>query len=237
MSENNEQSVHRVARVRTAWLRPWLMVLAVAASFATQAPSRALAGDNAGDTLIKILGTEVLPGSDLTNLGGGIIDVSDEVVPTLSIAYFLTQNIAIETICCFTEHTISDRVGALTGPGSKIADVWIFPPTVSLQYHMPIGAFKPYLGVGVSYMAFFDEKSYLPGTDVDLKGDWGFALGGGLDVGLGGGWQLSVDVKKILNLDSDIYANGTYLDTVELDPWLVSVGVGYRFNISDLLAH
>jgi outer membrane protein len=220
--------------------RAWLLAFALAALAAAPTAPRALAGDNSGDTLIKVLGTEVLPGSDLKSSGDGVIDVSANVVPTLSIAYFLTKNIAVEAICCFTQHTISDRVGAFNGlggggPGSKVADVWIFPPTVSLQYHLPIGAFKPYVSVGASYMAFFDETSYLPGHDVDLKGDWGLSLGGGLDVGLGGGWQLSVDVKKILDLDSRIYVDGGYLDTVKLDPWLISVGVGYRFNLSDLL--
>jgi len=204
------------------------------AFLAAVAPAHA--GDNSGNTLIKVLGTEVLTGSHLKGAGDDVIDVSSNTVPTLSIAYFLTENIAVEAICCFTEHSISDRAGAFTGPGAKIADVWVFPPTVSLQYHLPIGAFKPYVSVGASYLVFFDEKSFI-GANVDLENDWGLSLGGGLDVSLGNGWQLSFDVKKIVSLDSKIYAGGSYVDTVELDPWLISVGVGYRFNIADLLGH
>ncbi|MGE0024513.1 MAG: OmpW family protein, partial [Hyphomicrobium sp.] len=187
----------------------------MAIALALPAASPALAGDNQGNTLIKVLGTYVLPESDLKGASGLTIDVEERAVPTLSIAYFLTNNIAVETICCFTSHSIFNQAN-----GAKISDVWIFPPTLSLQYHQQLGAFKPYVGVGVNYMAIFDES----GPGIDLKNDWGLALGGGVDVALGGGWQLSFDVKKIIGIDSDIHAGGAYLDTVELDPWMVSVG-------------
>lgn len=212
----------------------WLAASLVAMVLAFQGASSAMAGDNKGNTLIKVLGTYVLPNSDLKGVSGLTIDVEEQAVPTLSIAYFLTNNLAIETICCFTSHSIYGTNAGLNG--QKISDVWIFPPTLSLQYHQQIGAFKPYVGVGVNYMAIFDETDHQGLGGVDLKNDWGLALGGGVDVALGGGWQLSVDVKKIIGIDSDIHAGGVYLDTVELDPWLVSVGVGYRFNFQDLLA-
>jgi len=212
----------RWAVVPCSWLAASLVVMLLA----FQGASPALAGDNKGNTLVKVLGTYVVPGSDLKGSSGLTIDVEDNAVPTLSIAYFLTNNLAIETICCFTSHSIYNQA-----TGTKISDVWIFPPTLSLQYHQQIGAFKPYVGVGVNYMAMFDESN----PAIDLKNDWGLALGGGVDVALGGGWQLSFDVKKIIGMDSDIHAGGVYLDTVELDPWLISVGVGYRFNIQDLL--
>jgi len=223
----NQNKTRRVSRIAA-------VLIAFIAAFAMQGTvSSVQAGDNQGNTLIKVLGTFVVPSSDLKNNGSGI-HVTNAEIPTLSIAYFLTNSLALETICCFTAHSIDDH-GLLGNTGAKIADTWIFPPTLSLQYHHQMGAFKPYVGVGVSYFAFFGETSY-QGTHIDLKNDWGFALGGGLDVALGGGWQLSVDAKKILDLDTKIYNNGTYVDTAELDPWLISVGVGYRFNIGDLFA-
>jgi outer membrane protein len=198
-------------------------------------PVQARAGDNQGDTLVKLFGTMMLPSSDLKHNGGSAIDVDDDTVPTLSIAYFLTDHIALETICCFAQTSIYDR-GLAGNPGAKLADTWIFPPTLSVQYHQQIGAFKPYAGIGVSFMDFFGEKSFsVPG--IDIKNAWGLTLGAGVDVALGGGWQLSVDAKKVLNLNADIYSRNTYIDTAELDPWLISVGVGYRFNFSDLLRH
>jgi len=199
----------------------------------------ARAGDDKGNTLVKVLGTFVMPQSDLKNNGGSVLHVTQAELPSLSIAYFLTDNLAVETICCFSEHSINNRVPGLLGlgAGATIADTWIFPPTLSLQYHHRMGAFKPYVGVGISYFAFFGETGYSPVGPIDLKNDWGLALGGGLDVALGGGWQLSFDVKKILDLETKIYAGGNYVDTAELDPWLISVGVGYRFNIGDLFGH
>ncbi|CAN1721045.1 outer membrane protein [Hyphomicrobium sp. 1Nfss2.1] len=227
MTKNNSRQVSKVAA----------LIFAIAGVFASQAVAPAArAGDDNGNTLVKVLGTFVMPQSDLKNGGGGVLHVSQAEIPTLSIAYFLTDSLAVETICCFTEHTITNRVPGLLGlgAGAAIADTWIFPPTLSLQYHHRMGAFKPYVGVGVSYFSFFGETGYTPAGAVDLKSDWGLALGGGLDVALGGGWQLSIDAKKILDLESKIYVNDTYIDTAELDPWLISVGVGYRFNVGDL---
>lgn len=221
-------------------LRAALLALGMLVLFAAQAgTSPALAGDNTGNTMVKLFGSFVLPDSDLKKNGSGVIDVTDETVPTVSIAYFLTNNLALEAICCFTEHSIYNQVPGLLGlgAGSKIASTWILPATLSLQYHRQMGAFKPYVGVGVSYFSFFSETDFTPAGSVDLKDDWGLALGGGVDVALGGGWQLSVDAKKILDMDTKIYVGGKYLDTAELDPWIVSVGVGYRFNFQDLLGH
>ncbi len=191
-----------------------------------------LQGSNTGNVEVKVLGTVVAPESDLKHGGDNQIHVGDSYIPSLSLSYFLTDHWALEAICCFSKNTISNR--RLLGVShQKIATTWIFPPTVSLQYHQQIGRFRPYAGVGLSYLAFFDEKSYaVPG--IDLKNAWGVTVGGGMDVALGKGWQLSFDVKKVLALNSDLYAGKTYVDTVELDPWLISAGVGYRFNFSDL---
>ncbi|MEO8407690.1 MAG: OmpW family outer membrane protein, partial [Oxalobacteraceae bacterium] len=41
-------------------------------------------------------------------------------------------------------------------------------------------------------------------------------------------WSLNLDVKKV-QIRRDLTADGTKLGTVKVDPWLVGVGVGYRF--------
>jgi outer membrane protein len=42
---------------------------------------------------------------------------------------------------------------------------------------------------------------------------------------------LNVDVKKVwVSVDATVYALGTAVYTsVDVDPWLVGVGIGYRF--------
>ena len=215
-----------------------LLSIALVAAALAAAPlsGAARAGDNKGNVLVKVYAGAIITDNDWSGPLDGKVNASDEFIPTMTITAFVTDNIALEMLCCFSKHSFNSRLG-----GGKLADTWIFPPTISLQYHQQIGAFKPYVGVGVGYIHFFSETGFS-----DLNGDgapdgynlsdtWALALGGGLDVALGGGWQLSVDFKKFLGVDADLAINGQHVDQAHLDPWLISAGVGYRFNFCDLL--
>ena len=98
-----------------------------------------------------------------------------------------------------------------------------------------MGGFKPYVGAGVEYMAFFDEgHSDIGGAKLHLDNAWGFALQAGFDLEVGQGWYLNADVKHVW-LDTDASWEGTNITSkVDVDPWIVSVGLGYRFNLSDI---
>ena len=109
---------------------------------------------------------------------------------------------------------------------------------MTLQYHFDdMGGFKPYVGAGVQYIAFFNEGSNIGGS-LDIDNAFGFALQAGVDVSLGDGWYLNADVKKIW-LDTELTwtdsVAGTVRADVDIDPWIISAGVGYRFNLADLL--
>jgi outer membrane protein len=42
-------------------------------------------------------------------------------------------------------------------------------------------------------------------------------------------WHANIDVKKVF-LDTDVsFANGAINADVDIDPWIVGVGLGYRF--------
>jgi outer membrane protein len=144
------------------------------------APQQAVAGDNHGDIMIRGVVTGVLPDTDATvklngsRIPGAGADVSDEVIPAVTISYFFTDNIAVELFCCFAKHSI-DATGSIAALG-EIGDTWIFPPALTAQYHFnPDGTFKPYVGVGMQYIAFFDEDSKLgPGTSLGVDDGLGF---------------------------------------------------------------
>ena len=100
-----------------------------------------------------------------------------------------------------------------------------------------MGGFKPYVGVGGQYIHLFDESSNIGGK-LDIDDAFGFALQAGVDVSLGDGWYLNADVKKIwINTDVtwDFGGGNNIRADVDIDPWIISAGVGYRFNLSDLL--
>ena len=206
----------------------------------------AAAGDNNGNFMVRVLGTVVDPDTDVKSVtadgapvAGADADVSTEVIPALTLTYFFNPNIAVELFCCFAQHDV-DGKGSLSGLG-EIASTWIFPPALTLQYHFnAMGGFKPYVGAGVQFIAFFDEgtgDNKLNASSVDIDNAFGFTLQAGADIALGDGWYLNADVKKTW-LNTDVTWHDTDLGTVradvDLDPWIFSAGLGYRFNLEDI---
>ncbi len=218
--------------------------LAIAAGVAC-ASLPALAGDNYGNFMIRGLVTGVVPDTEASVYAGGSrirgadAEVSDEVIPATTLTYFFTDNLAVELFCCFAKHQIKGT-GAIAGLG-EIAETWIFPPALTAQYHFNSGGkFKPYVGAGLQYIAFFDEsvgQNRLGARSVDIDDAVGFTLQAGLDIAMGNGWYLNADVKKTW-LDTDISWNGTGVTAkADIDPWIFSAGFGYRFNLSDIFGH
>lgn len=211
----------------------------------------ALAGSDDGNFMVRALGTVVDPDAEATVSAGGVVipgadaDVSTEVIPALTLTYFLNKNFAVELFCCFAQHEI-DGKGAIAALG-EIADTWIFPPALTLQYHFTsMGSFKPYVGAGVQYIDFFDTgtgANLIGATKVDIDAAWGFTLQAGVDVSLGNGWSLNADVKKTW-LDTTVtwhnaaVAGGVnVVGDADVDPWIFSAGLGYRFNLGSIFGH
>lgn len=218
----------------------WLKTAALAAMVVSGAGVTPVsAGNYNGDFLVRLQGTVVAPDAGADVSVGGVLqptwdaDVSTEVIPTLTLTYFLTKNIAAELFCCFAKFEAEGKGGT---PVNDLGDFWVFPPIVTLQYHFDsMGGFKPYVGAGVEYMAFFSEgNSGIGGAQLNLDNAWGFALQAGFDLEVGQGWYLNADVKKVW-LNTEASWEGTAITAdVDVDPWIVSVGLGYRFNLSDV---
>ncbi len=218
-------------------------IIALAAPVALT--TAAHAGDPNGKFQAKILATGVLPNGEISsvltdNVGlpaGSQTDVSDSYVPTIALEYFFTQNFSVETICCITPHDV-DGAGALQG-GELIDDAIVLPATITLKYHLTnLGAVKPYIGAGPAHFFIFDEdvgagSAPLGVTDVDLSDEFGLALQAGFDVPIDDkGWIFSLDAKRYFIDTTATFsgANGVLIQTDhDLDPWVVSAGIGYRF--------
>jgi outer membrane protein W len=99
----------------------------------------------------------LLSGGPGSVVPGATTNTSWSVIPKLEISYFLTRNWAISTICCLSPHTVTGT-GVLAG--STLAKMFVFPPTLLLQYHFTnFGAFQPYIGVGVNFTTFWGTRA------------------------------------------------------------------------------
>jgi outer membrane protein len=211
----------------------WFGLAALAAAAAVALPAQA--GDSDGNFQAKLGVTGVILDNDTTSTtpaGLGQAEVNDTVIPTLTLTYYLNKNWAVELFCCFAQLNVEGKSGALDGLG-KLASTWVFPPILTAQYHFDgLGAFKPYVGAGVQWIHYFDEKSNIGGS-VDFDDSWGFALQAGVDYDLGQGWSLGVDVKKVWEETKLTYSSGVVANH-DIDPLYVTANLGYRFNLSDI---
>ena len=211
-----------------------MAAVATVASAATLAATPVMAGNYGGDFMIRAGGTVVPPDASGEVSAAGVpiagsdADVSTEVIPSATLTYFFTRNIAAELFCCFAKHQ-AEAEGSIAALG-EVADFWIFPPAVTLQYHFDnMGGFKPYVGAGVQYIHFFNEKSNYGSVEIDDA--FGFTLQAGVDVEIGGGWYLNADVKKTW-IDTEVNWTTAGLQAdVDVDPWIFTVGLGYRFDL------
>lgn len=155
--------------------------------------------------------------------GDAGVSINNKWMPELDVSYFFTPNIAAELILTFPQkHDV--RLN-----GDKIGTLKHLPPTLLAQYHFTnFGAFKPYVGAGVNYTRF-SNVSILDGAVTVKKNSFGGALQIGFDYALDKNWSLNFDVKKVY-LGTKVTGAGAFQDTkFKVDPWLVGVGVGYRF--------
>lgn len=175
------------------------------------------------------------------NVAGGA-EIGDQYVPEFDITYFFTNNIAAELILAVTPHDVSavnvTVPGALTNATIDLGDVWLLPPTLTLQYHFQNDTkFKPYIGAGVNATFFFDEDEGPVANGIDYDPSFGPALQAGFDYDLDGkegGFALNADIKKIwintdVKVDFTTALSATVNADVDINPLVVGVGLAYKY--------
>ncbi|MCW5659226.1 MAG: OmpW family protein [Burkholderiaceae bacterium] len=174
----------------------------------------------AGDLLVR--GRVVyLDTANKDDIAGLDIGVSNKTIPEVDITYFFSPSLAAELVLTYPQkHDVSAN-------GSNIGSLKHLPPTLSVQYHFGnFGAIKPYVGVGLNYTRFSSVN--LPAGLSIEKDSFGLSVGGGVDYAIDSKWSVNADIKKV-QIRTDLSSGGTNLGTIKVDPWLIGVGVGYKF--------
>jgi len=200
-------------------------VLAVA-TLGFAAPALAVdATAEAGDWQIGVRAVVVIPDESGSLSIGGDVEVDLDTKPEFDVTYFINSNWALELIATTTQHDVM----ATAGGGTDLGNVWLLPPTLLVQYRFDTSAnWQPYLGAGLNYTVFYNEETP-GGFKIDYSDEFGFALQMGADIFVDEHWLINLDVKHIF-LNSDVnVANGAVTGNVTIDPWIVGVGLGYRF--------
>lgn len=199
------------------------IALTTAAALLVASPAMAASDFKAGDILVRARALNVMP-SESSNMNiADDVKLSNASVPELDATYFFSPNIAAELIAAVTPHRVSTKGGVDAG------DVWLLPPTLTLQYHFTqFDGFKPYVGAGVNYTHFFGANAGGL-TRAKYEDSFGGALQAGADVPLGNNWYANLDVKKIYIDTTAKFNGGGVRADVDIDPWIVGVGLGYKF--------
>jgi len=194
---------------------------------------------------VRVRGVGVIPSeSAKIEVIGGDVNISNTFIPELDFTYFFTRNIAAELILGTTKHdvkTAGSDISAVGGPANASVDlgsVYLLPPTLTLQYHffpMKEKIFKPYVGAGISYTLFYNEKAGSAVKGVQYDNAFGFAAQLGFDLMLDDTFFINADVKRLF-LSTDVTVDASNLAAglsipaeVDIDPWLLGFGVGMKF--------
>ncbi|MGV6800399.1 MAG: OmpW/AlkL family protein [bacterium] len=166
----------------------------------------------------------------------GSVSVDSDIVPEFDFTYFVTDHVGVELILATSAHDIIGEE-AIAGLG-KVAKAKALPPTLTVQYHFqPEAQFSPYVGVGVNYTLFYDEKATtslnnaIGATSVDLDESFGLAAQAGVDVKLNDRWFLNADVKYIqIDTTATLNTSGMINSVnVDVNPVVIGLGVGTLF--------
>ena len=221
-----------------------LLTLAVLSSISLTAVS---ADYKAGDIIVRGGATMVSSDSGKSAIYIASEDptmsltVDDNTQIGLNFVYFYDNNLAVEILAAtpFTHDvTIQDVNGVLGVDGAKLAEVSQLPPTISVLYYFDTATkFKPYVGAGINYTIFFDEKfetesESLGLTDLELDGSFGLSLQVGADYQIDNKWHINASVRYI-SIESEATFNvaGDNIGkaNVDVDPMVYSMMLGYKF--------
>ncbi|MDO9315635.1 MAG: OmpW family outer membrane protein [Burkholderiaceae bacterium] len=204
-------------------LKKVAMALALAGSAAVPLAAQAQAQEGPWMVRVRALHLDSR-NKDTTGLD---LSINNRWIPELDISYFFTPNIAAELVLTYPQKQ------DLRAGGDHIGSLKHLPPTLLMQYHLTnFGDFKPYIGAGINFTRISNvhfspavKAALHPGLD---NSSVGAAAQIGFDYKIAPNVYFNFDVKKV-GLDTAVKSGTTKVGELKIDPWLIGVGIGYRF--------
>ena len=187
----------------------------------------------AGDIMVRVGAAGVYPTGDSETITAvsptAKVEADSAWSLGLSLTYMVTDNIGVGLLGAypFTHDVKLKGAGAADG---KVAEITHLPPTLTAQYYFNnSSAFTPFVGAGLNYTMFWDEKTdgALAGTNLSLDDSWGYALEAGLDYSINDNWMVSAQVYYI-DIDTKADTAVGNID-VQVDPVAYLFTAGYKF--------
>lgn len=207
------------------------LFLAAAAALALAAPAAA----HAEGFKVRLGYVNVNPKSDNGRLAGAYdVEVEDDWSATIGATWFVTDHIAIDgqTALAKFKHDLKLTGGATGLPtlaDANLVGVEHRPTTLQVQWHFaPDQQFSPYVGVGYGWTSISVERNQTGLGVLDTDRADGFTAEGGIDFN----FENSVFVRgsvQYLSFETDVSLGGADIGTVDVNPWIYGVSVGYRF--------
>jgi len=173
------------------------------------------------------------------SIGGVKVDVNPATTAILTATYMFTDHISAELYGGIPLKHNMVAAGSLQGVG-VIGTVKQLPPTLFGQYRFfdPNAMFRPYVGLGITYVHFQDETGSGvltaitnpggPPTTFSVKDTWGITPQIGFTESINKQWYVDVSVNKSIAKTTTTLSTGQYINTT-LNPVVTQVSVGYRF--------
>lgn len=184
-----------------------------------------------GDIVVRARVTHIAPdeSSHLDTSIGDKLEVNSNTIPEIDFSYYFTKNIAAELILAVGSRHDVNIGGSGANAGAKLGSINLLPPTLTAQWHFnPDQTIDPYVGAGMSYIRAMDRNLNLDTTGITVERNmFGPVLQAGADYNLPNKWLVNFDVKKIW-FSTDV-STTTKIDNLDIDPWVVSFGVGKKF--------
>lgn len=220
--------------------------IALAAAFASG--SMMAQAYEKGDFVLRLGAVNVDPDADSSNIDlPGVptlhTEVGDDTQFGIIPMYMVTDNVGIELLAA----TPFENDITLNGQGVNLnaGSTKHLPPTITAQWYPRGGktGWQPFLGFGVNYTVFFDEKTDQELDDalgailgsttasLDLDDSFGLAAVAGMDIPFAEHWALSlavwyVDIDTNATVSTDV---GDVKFKTDITPFVYHVGIAHRF--------